>query len=489
MGFALNIILASQFGSGSQMDCYLTAITVPIYIITILSGSLSVTFIPVFNDNKDPAKRWTLFSSLAYISTLVGVLITMLLFVFSSEVIHFLSPAFSIEMVEYSASLLKAYSYIIFLTILNEILSGVFYSYGYFIIPVINKIISPVLILIVVLLLGKNVSIVDIIYANVVGTVVQNIILLWNFNRQKEFQFYFYTKIFTKEVLSVGKLILPLLAGAMFYKLLPVFDKYLLSHMPVGSVSSIGYSQKVFFALSQILSSLISMQVFSYMSRLFSENRMAELVNLITKIINVIAFITIPISTILIVFSYPMVELLYERGKFTIADTEIVSLCLKLYLLSFPGVILGTIISQGLYVLKDTKSPFIVGLIEVALYIILCRMLAKHFNIMSLPISYVVYFYFSVIILGIILQRKIKYLNSGEFVVKVLKFVLLILIISLAGYAFSKYFDFSTVSQMIVALICFLCYITVSYMFGFDESRFLIDKIKYELFAVFKKQR
>src|SRR5882757_6971202 len=107
LNFLLNLVLAAKFGVGREMDCYLTAIAVPAYIITILTGSLSVTFIPAFIDKKNAARKWNLMGSVLLLAALVGALLSILIFIFSLPLIEFQSPGFPLDMKEYSSFLLR----------------------------------------------------------------------------------------------------------------------------------------------------------------------------------------------------------------------------------------------------------------------------------------------------------------------------------------------------------------------------------------------
>jgi putative peptidoglycan lipid II flippase len=97
LNFILNLVLASQFGIGSQMDFYLVATSFPSYIVTILVGSLSVTFIPIFTDQRNPAAKWNLFRSVLFFAVAAGLLISVLIYLFSYQIISLQSPSLSWE--------------------------------------------------------------------------------------------------------------------------------------------------------------------------------------------------------------------------------------------------------------------------------------------------------------------------------------------------------------------------------------------------------
>lgn len=479
LNFLLNLVLASKFGVGNEMDCYLVATAVPSYLITVLAGSLSVTFIPAFVDKKDTEERWDLMGSILFLSVIVGASITALIFIYSFRLIDLQAPGFSAELQDYSALLLKWYVIVLLFTIINEVFAGIFYSMGEFTVPTINKIISPIITISIVYVMGTKVSALVIVWANVIGVLVQTILLLYNFFK-RGYRIRIGDKIFTREAQSVLKLMIPLLIGSVFYKSLPVFDKYFLSDMTLGSISVINYSQKLFLASAQILGAALSMQVFSHLASLASELKYSDLNKLLNKLVRLALFVTIPIVGLGYFFGEEIIRLMYERGEFTSINTIDVVVNFRIYMLALPAILMGTIISQGLYVMKDTWSPFYVGLLEILLYLVLCYFLVGTIGITALPVAYVSYFYFSVIILGVILATKLKFIQWNELLVYVFGLVILILSeLVLIHFIFGSHI-FSNIGTIIVLLFSVLTYFVGAYFLNNNEAKFIFTKVLFE---------
>jgi putative peptidoglycan lipid II flippase len=491
LNFILNLVLASQFGISPEMDFYLVAISVPSYIVNILVGSLSVTFIPIFTDQKNSEDKWNLFRSVLSFAIAAGLLITVFIYLFSNQIILLQSPSLSLEAKDYCSYLLQYYSIIILLTVINEVFSGMFYAEGNFVAPMINRIFGPAItILIVFYYPGQSTAFV-IVLATIIGSIAQTGVLIFTFIKSG-YKLETGLPVFDKNVKLVFKLMLPLLAGSVFYKFLPVFDRYLLSELPKGSISIISYSQKLLFAITQVIGVVLSMQVFSYMSQLASNSNFEALSALLNLLVRLLLFVTIPVGVITYLFGYDIIMFVYQRGAFTDTDTNQVARNFALYSLVIPGIPLGTIISQGLYVLKDTKSPFYVGLLEVFVYIAVCLWLISPIGLSALPVAYVIYFYFSVIILGIILQRKIDFMSVKSFVSLSFQFVLLS---GAVGFLFKELLALVSLSaffKIIVIMASFLVYFLAAYFLRVREAITLFNKLGYgctEIISFFKGKK
>jgi putative peptidoglycan lipid II flippase len=68
-----------------------------------------------------------------------------------------------------------------------------------------------------------------------------------------------------------------------------------------------------------------------------------------------IVLITLPLTVGLIYFSEPIVRLLFQRGAFTEADTQLVAWVQALHLLQVPVVVLGILIVRLISALKANR--------------------------------------------------------------------------------------------------------------------------------------
>jgi putative peptidoglycan lipid II flippase len=89
----------------------------------------------------------------------------------------------------------------------------------------------------------------------------------------------------------------------------------------------------------------------------------------------------LPCATFLVVFSQPIVRLLYERGAFGAADTATTSLAFLLYAPQLPFVAVDQLLIFAFYARKNTLTPMLVGLAGVGLYLGCALMLIGPFHL------------------------------------------------------------------------------------------------------------
>lgn len=69
-------------------------------------------------------------------------------------------------------------------------------------------------------------------------------------------------------------------------------------------------------------------------------------------------FLTIPASVALIVTAYPLISVLFQRGKFLEADVVPTAYALKIYGLGLPAFVLQKVLQPLYFAREDTRTPF-----------------------------------------------------------------------------------------------------------------------------------
>jgi len=425
VGFVSTLVIAGIFGSGVQMDVYLAATALPLFIISIISGSLNITFIPVFAEfrEKKDAKLWKIVSSILNINMLITIVITIGVILAATPLMHILAPGFSSEKIDVSTEILRWQMPVIIMATLNELMASIYYSNQKFVVPLLNKVISPLVTILFVILFSKYVNIKSLVFATLTGMFVQTVLLSVGFKKSCGFEYYFIFDFQNSGVKKVFKLMLPLIGSMLFYRIIPLFDRFLASGLPEGSISYLGYSFKIFSQIPSIISTGIAISLFPMLAHLATKEDLQAIKLNMSKGIRMVLFISIPFVFIFVIYGYPVIDLFFHRGAFTSNDTLQTSKALAVYILALPVAVMGDIISKGYYIFQDTITPAIVGVIETLIYIMVAYFLLPRFGFLSIPIAYAVYFNLS-IINGFIVRKKIGGTGGSTIVKSFLKYLI-----------------------------------------------------------------
>lgn len=477
LSFAVNMFSAALFGAGKTMDIYFVATTIPLYIVTILTGVLSYTFIPVFSEIRlKDNSPWKIVNVFLNLATILLCIICILGVVYARDILRITAHGFIEEDIGCAAVLLQLFFPVIIFGVVNELIASVYYAHEKFLIPLLNKLITPLITITFLVFFSQTLNIKSLIFAQLTGSILQCIILFIGLIKNIHFHYKFTFTIYMPEIKQVFKLMLPLILCSLLTKIVPVFDRFILSGLPSGSISYVTYANKIYLAISSIMTSVFSVQIFSLLSNYAAENKYDEMKILFVKVTRILLYIAIPSTFIIVFFGEIFVKLLYERGAFISENTEAVYNCLKLYALSLPVVVVGGIISYFYYALKNTFIIMIVGIIEILLYIILCFALLKKFDYLTIPIAYTIYFTFSTICLSLILRKKVK--AKGIMLFKEMaKCLLMSMIAFIPIFLIKKMLPFNIVQTDFLSIVLgLLLYFFLSFIFKIEEFFYLLNK-------------
>ncbi len=480
LGFLSNMVIAMKFGAQADMDIFLAATTVPFLINNILSSALNVTFIPVFADYRTSGsvELWKIVSSIINLSFVVTVVFCITCMAMAEHITRILVPGFTRDQVAQTADLLRWLLPLIIFTVMNELMASVYYSDNRFVVPSLNKVISPIIIIIYVILFHKTLSTKSLALALLTATFLQTTILTAGFLKRRDFHYSFLFDHRHPGVRKILKLMIPLILSMLAYKAVPVFDRYFLSGLPVGSISHIGYAMKLISVMPLVIVSGISISMFPVMARYAAEDKIYELKSLMSKGLRMLFFLSIPVAIFLGIFGKPLVRLIFERGAFVASDTLAVYRAFSLYIMALPAMAIGTVLGQGYYVLKDTKTVAFIGVVEMVLYIFLCYSLLEHIGYLSIPTALATQINLGAILSGLILRYKLGNKGGTTILSSMVKHIISAIASLSVVFVFFGFTMTDIITILIIIPMCFNVYLLISrFVFITDEAVTICDKI------------
>jgi putative peptidoglycan lipid II flippase len=485
LGFGVlsNIVIAAKFGAGKDMDVFLAATTLPLFITSILSGSLNFTFIPVFAEYraKGPDEVWKVVSSFINLNVVITAVLCLIGILFANTIIKTLTPGFTEERLVRSAELLRWLFPIIIFAVINELMASVYYSNQRFVVPSLNKIISPLITIAYVLLFHNSLSTHSIVFAMLTAVFVQTGLLVIGFFRAHDFHYSFVFDYRHPGVVKILKLMTPLVLGMIIYRSVPIFDRYFLSRLPEGSISHIGYAMKLLSIIPPIIVSGISVSIFPVMSKYAAEENRNALKEIMSKGIRMFYFLSIPFVVLLGVYGKPIIQLIFERKAFTSADTTAVYYAFAIYLLTLPASAVGSIVSQGFYVLQENKTIAIIGIVMMGLYVGLCAFFMHFLDYLTIPVAYAVYHNCAIFTTFMVIKKKIG-INWQVVLSFLLKSTMVAVAVMIILYPSMRLKDKNMFLSAALCALGFLFYFLISkFVLAIDEANLIWQTVLFRL--------
>lgn len=162
-------------------------------------------------------------------------------------------------------------------------------------------------------------------------------------------------------------LMAPRVIGLSFSQLNRFIMPILTRSLVIGSLPALQKGLQVTLMPYTILGQAVGTAAFPTLSALAAEEDWVGMRRLLGNTFRLILFLGLPITAGLMLLRRPLVVVLFERGAFDAADTELVAWGLLFYPLALIALAVLEIVSRAFYALEDTVTPVIASMLQLPL--------------------------------------------------------------------------------------------------------------------------
>jgi len=346
LAFLTQIIVAEYYGNNLERDAYLIALTIPSYIVSIFITVLPSVYLAKIIEvrNTSIEKSWQ-FAKDVFVISIVGLsFVVIICSFFSSNIIRLIAPSVSTKTLSLGSSLYIILLPSIVFNIASGLLGSLYYSRYEFGIPSLATVINSLVALICVLIFNQTIGIYSLAYGFLAGSIVA-FLFLFSITKNFPSSFSFRSRSIYKFLSTAA----PLIFTGVVYQSVTIFQRRYASMLPVGSVSSLGYSMQMITVLSNILSGGISKVLFPLMSNAWIQKDLQMLRKYFSTGVIVILAASVPFVAFFYFLGTPFVRAVFERGAFSQQDTASVSRILFILSGALVFYSLGNIVAKGFY--------------------------------------------------------------------------------------------------------------------------------------------
>jgi putative peptidoglycan lipid II flippase len=173
-------------------------------------------------------------------------------------------------------------------------------------------------------------------------------------------------------VQKVGRLMGPAVLGVGVYQLNFFIDKIFStsSRMPTGSVMSLYVAEHITQLVMGICAVAMSTALLPTLSQHAAAKDFVEMKRTFGFSLRIVSFIAIPAAVGLMLLRQPIVQVLFQHGKFVAESTALTARALFYYSLGLPAFAAIRLITPMYYSMHDTMTPAKVGAYALALNIL-----------------------------------------------------------------------------------------------------------------------
>jgi putative peptidoglycan lipid II flippase len=371
LGYFRDTMVAVFFGAGPAADAFYTAFRISNLFRRLLGeGALSASFVPVFSEyaqkqSKEETQRFlnTMFTTLLVILsviTIIGV-------VFAPQITRLIARGFDPNSERFALTVtLTRYMFPFMLFIcLAALITGVLNAFDSFFLPALAPACLSVAEMLYIGFLwiahikGQN-AIVGLAISVTVGGFSQFFVHIPALF-QRDYSLALVWNPLHEGVRRVGRLILPATVGVAGDQLNAFVDTMMATYLSVGSVTALYYSNRVMQLPLALFGVALSQVALPSMSASVARGSTQEVKDTLNFALRLTLFMILPATTGLIILGHPIVQVLFEYGKFSSEASWLTTWALAAFSIGLFGYAAVKILAAAFYAYQSTTIPVVVA--------------------------------------------------------------------------------------------------------------------------------
>ena len=493
-GFFRDIVLAQTFGAGEITDAYLTALNIPVVLFDGISAALGTTFIPIYfkiksSKGQEEVNKFT--SNILNIVILISLVFVLLGVIFAPYIVKIFAVGFKGDVFDLTVNYSKILIFSMVFIAINGLVSSYLVASGNVYISGAITIPFNIFVIIAIIFASVTES-----YVMVYGTLIAYIAqLLFQLPLliKKGYKHRLTVNLRDENIRQILFLVIPVFIGSYINQINAVVNRTLASTLDSGSITALNYANKLNMFAVGVIAVAISTIMYPILSKLASEgNKKLFKIN-ISKSINMIVIIMLPIMVVMTTFSTEIVKVLFEEGSFNSHDTYLTSTALFFYSIGILSYGLKELLAKSFYSLQDTKTPVRNATISVVINIVFSIILVNIMGIGGLTLASSISATVTTMLLLISLRKKIGKIGFSyilkTFIKGAIASIVMYIIMRIAyNYIFIYGSRFALESRKFIAFNCFISvilgmstYLIVVLALKVKEVKEIFDAILFKL--------
>lgn len=431
LGFLREIVVAHYF-SRLETDVFFVAFRLPNLFRRLFGeGALTVSFIPVLtdflkNDDKKGARDlvsgvFTLLFIILSALTIVGTAFPHLMVEPLTQGAGYSQVEGKVDLTIHQAQIMFCY---IMLVSLYAFAMGILNTMRKFWLPAVAPALWNFAMIVGVLFFRNSFEISSdvLAWSTVVGGILQLGILIPMLVKSGFFpRFAAFWKIS-----GVGKVIRamgPSVLGLSVMQIGVVINTYLASHLEQGSNSWIFWADRILELPLSLFAVSVGTAVLPTLSSLWSHGQKSEMRQMSLHSLKLTFLLAFPCAFGVYFLAQPIIQTLFEHGKFNSYDTQMTANILRIYGI---GVIFAAgvrVLAPTYYAMKNTWLPALAAAFALCCHVMLAQIFIKYWGVQGLAASSVLSGGINFLILVIsyrLTGERLKLFETAPFVIKVL---------------------------------------------------------------------
>ncbi|HYG83352.1 MAG TPA: murein biosynthesis integral membrane protein MurJ [Verrucomicrobiae bacterium] len=489
------------------IDAYTVAFTIPDFMFFLLvSGALSVTFIPVFNNrlvNGNKKSAWELSTSLINFMAIITLITSVLIMIFAEPLVQYVvGPGLDEQGRGLAVSMMRVIAINPFLFAIASVIASMQQAVGRFTFYALAPTIYNIGIIIGITVFSNGITIfgyqifeggiMGVALGVVLGSIMQLIVSsIGLIGLGFDYRF----KIFWKN--RGFRQVLRLLPARSFDQgmdyLNSIVETNLASRMVAGTVRAYQQATTLHMVPVTLIGVAISTAAFPKMTERMSQGRPDLFKKELQAVLRVIIWLALPVAIITYFTRGYLVHFIKNGGELVIAGI------LGVLAIAILFRSIYHIAARSFYAQQDTKTPLYISFATIGLNILLAILFTMHFDMgpQGLAWAQSIVAFIEVVVLFYVMSRRIPDLFDKYFVSAVLRMMSATGLMAIVTYISVKIFELNSGDKSflaafpkfaLVSIISLGAYVVFSRLLKLHEVNPILSRLRQFFFKEYRSK-
>lgn len=390
-GFVRDMVLANILGAGAVSDAFFVAFKLPNFFRSLFGeGAFTTAFVPMLSQKLAVGERE---NGIRFAAQAISVLVffltlfIILMEIFMPAVVVALAPGFAESggKVELAVVLSRiTFPFLLFVSIVS-FQSGILNSLGRFAAPAASPVILNLMMAVSAFLFAPfGISPAHGIAVGVtVAGFLEILWLSWFLRREGVFvrpHFNIGRLVRDPEIKTLFRRIAPGMLGAGVYQINMFVDTVLVSLVGTGAISWLYYANRMQQLPLGVVGAAIGVALLPILSRQLKTGDNKEARRTQDKAVEYGILLSLPAAVMLVILAEPIINILFQHGKFGAHDTVMTANALIAYAVGLPLYVVVKALAPNFFARGDTKTPVKYSVVVLIANIVFALLLMKPFG-------------------------------------------------------------------------------------------------------------
>ena len=449
LGLARDQVLAAFFGAGNEMDAFIVAFRIPNLVRDLFAeGAMSAAFVPTFTRHltqHGKEQAWRLGSNvLTTLLVVTGVLVAIgVAFAHSIVALYAADYAAVPGKLELTVRLTRVMLPFLSMVAVAAALMGMLNSLHHYFLPAlapatfnVATIVGAFTLVPLMPLIGWP-PIMAIAISAIAGGLGQ-IATQWPSLRREGFR---YRVLFDPHDPGLRQVLLLMGPGTIGLAATQVnvfVNTLLATGQGTGAVSWMAYAFRLMYLPIGLFGASIATAVLPAAARHAAIEDLDGMRHTVSRGISLMLMLNVPATLGLMTLATPIVQLLFERGRFLPADTEPTAAALRLYAIGLIGYATARIASPTFYALRLSRIPVAVSISTIAANVVLSVLLVRVMGFRGLALGTALAALADGALLIYLLRRHLNGIDGAQLAVTFVKVTLASIVMAVVAGAVER---------------------------------------------------